>query len=364
MREVIPYCPQCGKKYDFLTSYFYCTKCGHPLDIAYDNVYVDEAIEAIRNGCRGLHCYASVLPFKPLISLGEAQTPQITQRISGVNVVFKLENLNPTGSFKDRGACLACSHALMLGFQRVLEDSSGNTGLAVASYSRALGMESIIVVPEVAPHWKKRVISRTATVVLEYGDRFDANRLATILSRRRGDLYYVNHLANPLFIEAAKTIVYELIAFSKPNNYPDFIIVPAGSLGLLIGVIKGLKELNVEHYVRVIAVQNMCVCPLYEAFHGIKVCRRECTSIADGIMVPNPPRLQQAITLLKEIGTVVVVDDSEIIRALRLLTDKGIIVEPTSATGLAALLKMIEEGEINYGDEVVVVLTGSGLKVL
>ncbi len=303
-----------------------------------------------------------MLPYTPLTSLGEGLTPLVVRELRGVKVWFKLEYLNPSGSFKDRGSVMALSLARSLNYGSVIEDSSGNTGISVALYAQAFGLKAEIIVPAAAPLGKKNLIKLFKAAIVEVEDRGRACEEALKRSKA-SNAFYVAHAWSPTYIEANKTIAYE--AFEQGFR-GDAIVVPIGSGGLLLGLYKGFSELVELNLIKdlptIIGVQGVSARPVYEAIHGA-VDIKGYSSIADGIMVPNPPRLSEIVNAItKAGGEVVLVDNNEIAQALRELINLGFIVEPTSAAALAALNKVINEGAGIR--EALIPLTGSGLKMI
>ncbi|MCX8199358.1 MAG: pyridoxal-phosphate dependent enzyme [Sulfolobales archaeon] len=347
-------CRRCGFKEDLNSYYYRCPKCYFPIDLEYD-------IEWKPSGW-GIYRYKSMLPYTPLISLGEGFTPLVVRELRGVKIWFKLEYLNPSGSFKDRGSVMALSLARSLNYERVIEDSSGNTGVSVALYAQALGLKAEIIVPAAAPLCKKNLIKLFKAAIIEVGDRGRASEEALKRSEV-SKAFYVAHAWSPTYLEANKTIAYE--AFEQGFR-GDAIITPIGSGGLLLGLYKGFSELVELGFIKdlptIIGVQGVSIRPVYEAIHGVVEIKGD-SSIADGIMVPNPPRLNEiASAITKTGGEVVLVNNNEIVQALRELINLGFLIEPTSAAALAALNKVINEGVRIR--EALIPLTGSGLKMI
>jgi threonine synthase len=298
----------------------------------------------------------------PSRDLGEGGTPSMVVEWRGLEIVYKLEHLNPSGSFKDRGAATSVSHAEVLGARCVVEDSSGNAGIAVARYARAAGLRATVYVPADAPEGKKAILRLLGAEVVEAPSRSEASKM--VWSRAaKGECYYVDHLSSPFFIEGLRTVAYEVY---EEHGTPDAVIVPFGSGGLFLGIYHGFRdlvELGMERRVpRMYAVQGASVAPLYEAVHGRKPLGT--SRLADGIRVAEPPRLSEALEAIRSSqGDVVVVTDDEISAALRELLDLGLIVEPTSAAAQAALAKLAEKLKDEGVRRVLVPLTGSGLKM-
>lgn len=344
-------CRVCGFSKSIVAGYFWrCPLCGSALDLSYRPEY--------GFGGRGLDRFRDLLPFAPDKYRGEGETKTVGESIEGVRVFFKLEYLNPSGSFKDRGTSLAIYYAYKMGFREVVEDSSGNAGISVAMYSSVYGLHSTIVVPRTISATKKRLIEVFGGKIVEVDTRDDAAKYAQQISSRG---FYVAHTWNPIYIYGAATIAFEI---HEEIGEPDVVIVPTGSGGLLLGILKGfeiLKNLGkVKKIPKPIVVQGYSVQPVYKDFKGFESAGEEST-LAEGIAVPNPPRLNE-ITKALEIygGDVVLVGNSEIVNALKELTSMGFLVEHTSSTAYAAF-KKIKRNLRNLN--VLIPLTGSGLKL-
>lgn len=313
---------------------------------------------------QGLARYSASLPIIPKISLGEGSTPLVLRRVHGINVYFKLEHLNPSGSFKDRGTALAMTHAVETKASKVVEDTSGNTGISIATYAAAYGIKAVIVVPRTAPQGKKELLRTLGADIVEAPSRGDAALLAPKIAGEVKGLY-VGHTVNPLYIEGAKTLAYE--AYEQGFREGE-VIVPVGSGGLALGIFKGFKELvewglldSLPH----LHVAEDASLTRVDAPIKIGWGRGEEGGGADALLVPEPPRIKEvadATAFTK--GSSVAVSLEELKEALRELYSMGFIVEPTSAAPFAALKLLVEEGVIDKGSDVLVPLTGSGLKVL
>lgn len=346
------YCPRCGFKAGLWSRYFYeCPVCRFPLEISHPLVFEPRG--------RGLARYSSMLPFTPERGRGEGGAPLVREVLNGVEVWFKLDYLNPSGSFKDRGSALSLYYAYRMGFDTAVEDTSGNTGVSVSLYSRLYGLKPFIYMPRSAPEGKKKLVRRLGGVVVETVDRAEASRRVL---ERAGESFYVSHTRSPLFLEGFATIAYEIY---EEAGVPDALIIPVGSGSLLLGVYKGFKNLAnlglVSKTPVIYAVQGYSVQPVYKAFKGCEE-QGEASTLADGVAVPNPPRLEQIVSAVGESkGDVVLVGNSEIEKAYTDLWERGFTVEPTSAIVYAAFLKLLDRLK---GMRVATVLTGSGLKMI
>lgn len=362
------FCSYCGKEYPADTKIWRCT-CGKPLDIKVDLKDVGLMLEKLRTREPNMWRYRELLPIKSvnnIISLNEGYTPLVTRKLYGLEVHFKLDYLNPTGSFKDRGASSLITHLVEIGVDNIVEDSSGNAGAAIAAYSSIAGIKCKVFVPAGAPEGKKlQIRSYGAELVEVNGSRAEVSKAAMKEGEKS---YYASHLWNPFFIEGLKTISYEYVEQTKGYS-PDVVFIPVGSGGLFLGIYKGFKELKKLNVVnvmpRLIAVQAQGFTPVYDLMYGKHESEIPKVILADGIAIPHPPRVDQVVKAIKETkGDVVVVYNNEIIKAFKELAKMGFFVEPTSATVLAALWKSLDLGLVERGETVFLPLTGFGLKAI
>jgi len=356
-------CLNCGKHLPLNYKYWKCIKCNGPLEVNIQKLNIDK--NKLSKRAFNLWRYREAIPLngKIRVTLGEGGTPLIEKEIEKHKVYFKLEYLNPTGSFKDRGASIAVNRAILLKAKRIVEDSSGNAGTAISAYSSAARIPSKIYVPKNAPKNKKNLIKAFGGYIIETKNRETAAKRA--ISELGEDDYYIGHSWNPFFIEGIKTTAYEIIE-QKNWQPPDKIIIPVGNGTLLIGLFKGFKEMLTLGWInkipKIIAVQAEGYTPLYEAIYNKKN-RKKKSKLADAIKITNPPRLNQMIKAIKETnGEVIAVTDEEIITGLRKLLKIGLLVEPTSATAFSAFLKMKEN--IDTDEKICIILTGSGMKMI
>ncbi len=350
------FCPKCGFREEFGKSYYYkCPKCGSPLTISTNKRY------ELSKG-KGLYKFKSVLPVLPHKYIGEGGTPLVEVVEEGVNVWFKLEYTNPSGSFKDRGTSLSLAYAKRLGYTTVVDDSSGNTAISISLYSRVLGLKPVLFVPKTAPEGKKRALKFLGATLYESESRGAASVDVVKYVERNPDAYYVAHTWSYFYVMGAATISFEVF---EEAGVPDYVIAPIGSGGLLLGLAHGFRTLLEQGLTtkmpRVIGVQGYSVQPVSVALKGVET-PGEDSSLADGIMVPNPPRLGEIVEAIKETGgDVYLVGNSEIREAWSRLIDQGFLVEPTSAAAYAVLHKLKTRLQ---GKTVLVPLTGSGLKLI
>jgi len=337
-------CPRCGVELDLLAKHHLCPRCGEPLLLKVE-LRVPERGELKSLVPEGLK----------LVTLGEGRTPTIEFG----SYVFKLEFLNPTGSFKDRGASLSVSRALKLGFKVVIEDSSGNAGISTAAYSARAGLKARVYVPRDAPQGKLRLIKAFGAEVITAETRDEAHRRA--VSDSSG--FYVGHVVDPFFIEGVKDISLELYSLRKDL---EAIVVPVASGTLFLGLLKGfeeLLELGLVDSVPTLIPVEACG---YSKLRGyLKPVYLECAEsekslLADALRLTVVPRLRQIAegAARAKAPYAVIVGDRAIGEALKELYSLGLPVEPSSAATYAAAKYVAKD----LGTRVVVPLTGSGLK--
>jgi threonine synthase len=283
-------------------------------------------------------------PATPELTLGEGGTPLVrSERLSerlGVELWFKFEGANPTGSFKDRGMCVAVAKALENGAEGVVCASTGNTAASAAAYAARAGIPAVVLTPAGAIAAPKQAQARAVGArVLEVRGTFDeALRSCQELSDR-GTFTLVNSL-NPHRIEGQKTAAFEVI--EQLGRVPDVLALPYGGGGNITAYAKGFAEEGAT--LRLIGGQAS------ERAH----------TIASAIRIAEPAHAHEVEALVAAgRAELVSVRDEEITDAwLEIASREGVFCEPSSAAGLAALLQV----DLEPGTTVVCVLTGHGLK--
>lgn len=341
-----------------------CAECNGPLDMEYGS-----DVPAPRSGTQFLRN-----PHRT-VTLGEGNTPLVqfprAAELIGVRRLYgKLEFMNPTGSFKDRGSTVMVSAASEMGVTELVEDSSGNAGASVAAYASAAGIKAHVFVPANAPESKlKQIGIYGAEVHCVQGSREDVAKAAAQFSFEHG-LVYASHALCPFFIEGTKMFAHE-IKQQCEDGLPDHIVIPTGNGSLVIGVFKGLRELYdmglIEKFPKIHAVQAKAISPVVAEFNGTKwsSCSTASTN-AGGIAVANPPRLRQMVATLRATGgTAISVDEVDILRWHNLLPEmEGVFAEQTSSSAFAGIENLVNTSVIRLEESVLTPVTGSGLKDL
>jgi len=356
-------CLSCHKPYPEQGVPYRCPDCGGLFDFAdwphFDNSQMDSRATRM---WRYAHVFG--LPDEaPRISLGEGCTPLVWSRAFGREVAFKLEFMNPTGSFKDRGSAVLVSLLRSRGVVAASEDSSGNAGASFAAYASSAGLKAKVFVPAYASGPKRSQIEAYgAEVVPIPGPRSNAAQ-AVLEAVEKGEVY-ASHAYLPFTLPGFATIAYEL--YQDLGQAPGAVVVPAGQGGLLLGIGRGFMGLQrsglIDRIPRLVGVQARACTPLWAEFHFGKKGLDQVTegeSLAEGVRIRNPLRSRAILDLLKKTGgELVAVEESDILPGRNALARLGFYVEPTSAIVWSAMEQF--EGELH--DPVVVILTGSGLK--
>jgi threonine synthase len=301
----------------------------------------------------------------PVITLGEGNTPLVDARVLsellGCEVWLKVEGANPTGSFKDRGMTVAVSVSAGAGVEAVVCASTGNTSASAAAYASRAGLLPIVLLPagRIATGKLAQAIVHGARVVQIEGN-FDA---CLDLARRLAEDYpiaLVNSI-NPARLEGQKTAAFEIV--DELGDAPDLHVLPVGNAGNMPAYWRGYTQYRsagiASRTPRMWAFQAAGAAPLVL---GQRVDYPE--TVATAIRIGNPASAQLAVAAKNESGGLFeAVTDDQILAAQRLLAEReGVFVEPASAAGVAGLLTMHERGEVESGQQIVITLTGNGLK--
>lgn len=328
--------------------------------------------------CFNLWRYIELLPVNEenIISLGEGGTPlyklnNMGKKLELVNLYLKDEGLNPTGTFKARGASVGISKVKELGISEICMPTAGNAGGAWASYAAKAKIKAHIYMPKDAPDLaKKESYLAGAEVKLIDGLISDAGSMSSKASNKYG-WFDVATLKEPYRIEGKKTMGFE-IAEQMNWEIPDWVIYPAGGGVGLIGIWKAILELEELGWTngkrpKMVAVQADGCAPIVRAYNaGEKesVFWENAQTIAGGIRVPKA--LGDFLVLdaiYKSGGCAIAVSDDDIVDAMKeMAVEEGLFICPEGAANLVALKKLIAENAINNVDKVVLLNTGTGLK--
>ena len=288
-----------------------------------------------------------------LIAATPCPYSETLSELTGSRVFVKLENLQMTGSFKERGAA---NVLLMLGGDErrrgVVAASAGNHGLAVAFHAARLHIASVIVMPEWAPLTKVMAARRHGAEVVLHGDDYDAAYArAREIEAERG-LVFIHPFDDPRVIAGQGTIALEL-AEQAPDL--DAVLVPVGGGGLAGGIAVALRALKPA--ARVIGVQSEEMPGMRVALDaGERITVPASSTIADGIAVRRVGEYTLALAQ-RFLEDVVLVTEEEIANAILLLLEiEKTVVEGAGAVALAALVNK----RVALKGKTVVLLLGGG----
>jgi len=331
---------------------------------------VADAVLKVRpNPARGLIArYRGWLPVgegDPVITLGEGSTPLVeagvlSERL-GCSVFLKVEGANPTGSFKDRGMTVAVSVSAAEGAQAVVCASTGNTSASAAAYASRAGMLPIVLLPagRISTGKLAQAIVHGGKVVQVDGNFDDCLELA----RQLADSYpvaLVNSVNNNR-LEGQKTAAFEVV--DDLGDAPDLHVMPVGNAGNISAYWRGYRQYAADgpatRTPRMWGFQAAGAAPLVL---GHRVTTPD--TVASAIRIGNPASAHLALAARDESGGLIEsVTDDQILDAQALLASReGVFVEPASAAGVAGLLAKHERGELDRGQQIVVTVTGHGLK--
>ena len=300
------------------------------------------------------------------ITLLEGGTPLIhAKRISeltGCTVHLKVEGLNPTGSFKDRGMTMAVTDAVERGQQAVLCASTGNTSASAAAYAARGGITCAVLIPQgkIAMGKLAQAVMHGAKIIQIDGNFDDCLELARKLTADYPTISLVNSV-NPVRIEGQKTAAFEIV--DVLGYAPDVHSLPVGNAGNITAYWKGYTEYHrdglVDKLPRMLGTQAAGAAPLV---FGEPV--KEPETIATAIRIGSPASWTSAVEAKQQSnGRFVAATDEEILTAYHLVArTEGVFVEPASAASIAGLLKSVEDGWVRRGSTVVCTVTGNGLK--
>jgi len=319
--------------------------------------------------------YADRLPAhvqQRVVTLGEGGTPLVPapalSALTGADVHVKVEGMNPTASFKDRGMTTAISAAAARGAKAVVCASTGNTSASAAAYATRAGMVCAVLVPDgkIAMGKLSQAIAHGARL-LQVDGNFDD---CLIAARKLAEAYPVElvNSVNPDRIEGQKTAAFEVV--DALGDAPDIHCLPVGNAGNITAYWKGYREyagLDAGAGLPAVATRTPAVWGFQAAGAAPIVLGHpvdDPETIATAIRIGNPASWQQAEEARDVSGGVIEsVTDEQILAAHRVLSaEVGVFVEPASAAGVAGLLARAERGLVPAGARIVVTVTGHGLK--
>lgn len=376
-------CTRCGK-HAFADSLQNLCTCGAPLFARYDLRRIAAVVsrEDFSFRVHSLWRYKELLPVRNpenLVTLYEGFSPLIESRVAGnelgmEHLSFKDESYNPTASFKARGLAVAISRAKELGAREVCLPTAGNAGGAAAAYAARAGLKCHVFMPKDTPTpFAAECRAYGADVRMIDGFISDAS-LAMQQEMKEKGWFDVSTLKEPYRVEGKKTILLEL---AQQLNWvlPDVMLFPTGGGTGIVGCWKACQELHELGWLhlpkmpRLIAVQAEGCAPIVRAFEqGLDHAPEweNPRTSALGLRVPKAIGDFLVLRAVRESkGTAIAVSEADLAEASATLAEKeGLFAAPEAATGLAALKQLVHQSLVQKQENVVLLVTGSGLKYI
>lgn len=378
--------PDCQTEYGIDERLYVCSRCGGLLDVILRDTVVDA--DSLRELWRerkssldvrdlsGVWRFREFLPFAEdvqVVSLGEGNTPLYEAPRSAdycrlSHLKLKHQGCNPTGSFKDTGMTVAVTQARKLGAQFVVCASTGNTAASLAAYAARAELRCAIIVPGgQVSHAKLAQALDYGAKVLEVEGNFDSCMNVIRELSEDGAAYLVNSI-NPFRIEGQKTVAFEL-AEQLDWCVSDHLVLPGGNLGNSSAFGKGFRELLasglIDRLPKITVVQAAGAAPFARFYHEHDAFVNEDhpQTLASAIKIGAPVSWPKAWRAVSETGgSVITVTEQDIADAKAVIGRDGIGCEPASATTVAGIRKLVQDGAITEDENVVAVLTGHLLK--
>jgi threonine synthase len=374
-------CTVCGARHDHRRPLTVCGKCGQMLAVRYDLNRVAAAVTKDQLATRppGMYRFRELTPLdadEAPVTLGEGGTPllplpRLAAHLGLGRLWAKDEGQNPTGTFKARGLGMAITRARTLGATGFVIPSAGNAGGAAAVYAARAGLPVVVIVPRGTPPAAiaEAQIAGAHVFTLE-GSIATAGKVSAKVAPLL-EWFDLSTLKEPYRLEGKKTMGLEL-AEQLGWRMPDVLLYPTGGGTGLVGIPKGYDELREMKWIngalpRFFAVQAEGCAPVVKAFHEkaeTTTAWENPTTHAAGLRVPSPFAGRQMLKLLRESGGgALAVSEADIQDAQRLVARvEGIWTAPESAALVAALQRLRDERAVTRDAEIVLVLTGAGIK--
>jgi threonine synthase len=374
-------CADCGTVYNAAHEQHRCT-CGGILLARYDLERLRREVPreriAGRSWSDGLWRYAELLPVAEVanrVTLGEGTTPLLALdwlgAELGIDATLKDEGLNPTGSFKARGAAVGVSMAREVGARTIALPTAGNAGAAWSAYGARAGLPVVVAMPKDAPALTQQEV-RLYGARLHLVDGLISDAGVWVNKGVRDEGWYdASTFKEPYRLEGKKTLGLE-IAEQLGWQSPDVILYPTGGGVGLIGLWKAFQELRALGWIaddrpppRLVVVQAAGCAPVvraWEAGEDATAFWEGAATIAAGLRVPGPLAGGLILRALRETkGTALAIEDAEIRGALGELGRHGLWVCPEGAALLPAVRRLRAISWIRPGERVVLLNTGAGL---
>lgn len=309
--------------------------------------------------------YLPVTDKTPDITLLEGNTPLIKSinlsKKLDLNLYFKYDGLNPTGSFKDRGMVMAVAKAIEDGSKAIICASTGNTSAAAAAFAARYNLACYVLIPDgnIAMGKLAQALMYGAKVISIEGNFDDALNIVREIAQTE-PITLVNSV-NPYRLQGQKTAAFEIC--DDLGKAPDYLSIPVGNAGNISAYWMGFNDYKNDN-----KIDNLPILLGFQADGAAPIVKNEIVknpeTIATAIRIGNPASWDKAVNALKESkGQINAITDEKILEAYKILaSNEGIFAEPASCISLAGVLDLKGKGIFKGGETVVCVLTGNGLK--
>ena len=399
-------CTLCDTQYSINETTYTCPNCNGNLDAMYDYTRIAREVnpaDIANDKDRSVWHYAPLLPltpsplhpFTPLSSFGFSplyRAPHIEKNLDIKSIWLKDDGRLPSSSFKDRASSMVIARAMEIGAKAITTASTGNAASALATLCAGTGIAAHIFVPENTPEGKLAMMLIHGAKVYAVRGSYDDAVAMSNAAAQQFNWYNRNTGLNPYTREGKKTAAFEIceqlalmgrgegvkgspfLPFtpspSHPFRAPSVMLVPVGDGNIISGIHKGFKDLLalgwIENMPRFIGVTAALAPSLFHAWQsGTEIIQRQpSTTIASGISVDFPNDGIMALRAVRQTGgSFIEATDEEMLDAMATLAQHaGVFVEPACAAAYVGLQKARQAGLIQADDEVVLQLTGSGLK--
>ncbi len=374
-------CTSCNKIFPKEQLLNLCTSCHLPLFARYDIEKAKSVIQKEQLVYREstMWRYREMMPIEyeeNIVSLGEGWTPLVTAKRLGAllgfsNLYLKDESLNPTGSFKARGMSAAISQAKEKGVKKIALPTAGNAGGAAAAYAAKAGQEAYVFMPGDTPAAFQVECEQYGAIVEKIdGIISDCGKIVAQRKEQEG-WFDVATLKEPYRVEGKKTLGYEL-AEQLNWQLPDVIIYPTGGGTGIIGMWKAFAEMEALGWIgakrpRMISVQAEGCAPIIHAFNeGLDKAPpfENAKTLASGLRVPSAVGDFLILQSIRESnGCALAVSDDALLAGVKHLgKTEGIFAAPEAGATVASLAMLRDSGQIREDEQIVLFITGSGLK--
>ncbi|WJR79246.1 threonine synthase [Bradyrhizobium sp. NP1] len=374
-------CTSCDATYGPKEDLLLCPKCSNLLEATYNLDAMKRELDrdALRRRSGGVWAWQDFLPIvdaDAIVSLGEGGTPMLRcdrlARLVGVRELWvKSDAANPTGSLKDRSITVSATKAVEFGYHVLSCDSTGNKASSVAAYAARAGLASVVFCPEDTPVPKvMQSLFFGAKVIRVRGHYAQINAMYRRLIHSGRLKWYDCGTDNPYRYEGKKTYAYE-IARDLSWQLPDRVIHPANGGMSIAKAWKGFRELHrlgwIDRLPKMSGVQAAACDPIVRSWlaRDSTVAPIEKNPTVAGALAGADPGMLGARALdaiYNSGGAMVGVEDPEIFEAMKLLALEGLFIEPSGAVPIAGLRRLVAGGQVDPGERVVCVVTGSGFK--